>query len=81
MATLKIKIDTKQNARLLKKFLQNIPFVKKIEDDLQASQPASLSQYDQLKEILDTIEPGSLYGEIIDPVNWQKDLRNEWETH
>ncbi|MGD9929775.1 MAG: hypothetical protein AB7U05_07120 [Mangrovibacterium sp.] len=81
MATLKIKVDTKQNARLLKKFLQNIPFVKKIEDDLQANHPSSPSQYDQLKEILNTIEPGSLYGEIIDPVNWQKDLRNEWETH
>ncbi|WP_299576293.1 hypothetical protein [uncultured Sunxiuqinia sp.] len=78
MTTLRIKVDTKKNARLLKKLLQNIPFVKQIEDDLQPKQASS--QYDQLKSILNTIQPGNLFNQVDNPVDWQKKSRDEWEA-
>jgi len=35
-------------------------------------------QYDGLEKILNAIEPGSLFSEIKDPVEWQKQIRDEW---
>lgn len=76
MTTLKITIDNKKNARLLTRVLRNMKFVKTIELENSTVK----NQYSTLKEILNKIETGRLFKKIDDPVEWQKKLRDEWET-
>jgi hypothetical protein len=79
MTTLRITIDNRKNAQLLTKMLRSMAFVKKIEEDLPVSQTEN--QYVQLKNIIHAIKPGSLFCEINNPVEWQKNIRDEWEAH
>jgi hypothetical protein len=76
MTALKITVDNQQNALMLMKMLKSMSFVKKIEADLPTDKTDN--QYDGLKKILNTIEPGSLFSDIKDPIEWQKQIRNEW---
>jgi len=76
MTALKITVDTQQNALMLVKILRSMSFVKEIDTDMPIED--SKNQFDDLKKILTTIEPGSVFSEIKDPVEWQKQLRNEW---
>ena len=78
MTTIKIKVDNKHNARILQKMLQAMSFVKEIESDLHVNEKEE--QYDHLKKLLSNIEPGSLFGEVENPVKWQKDIRDEWDA-
>lgn len=78
MTTLKITVDNKRNATLLKQLLQSMAFIKSIETDLP--KPKRSNQFEQLQNILNTIEADCLFKNIDDPVKWQKELRNEWET-
>ncbi len=78
MTTLKITVDNKRNATLLKQMLQSMAFIKNIEIDLP--NPKRSNQFEQLNKLLNTIEPDRLFKNIDDPVKWQKELRNEWET-
>jgi hypothetical protein len=76
MTTLKITVDNKKNARLLTKILQNMKFVKRIEEE----NINVINQYNKLKQILSNIESNSIFRDIHDPVKWQKEIRDEWET-
>jgi hypothetical protein len=76
MTTIKITIDNKKNARLLTRVLRNMKFVKTIE----LENTTVKNQYDGLKEIFNKIEAGRLFQKIDDPVKWQKEIRDEWET-
>jgi hypothetical protein len=76
MTALKITVDNQQNALMLMKMLRSMSFVKEIEADLPTDK--TNNQYDNLIKILNTIEPGSMFSEIKDPIEWQKQIRNEW---
>jgi hypothetical protein len=76
MTTLRITVDNKKNARLLSKILKNMNFVKKIEEENSASD----NQYEILNKLFNTLEPGRLFNQIDDPLKWQKEIRDEWET-
>lgn len=78
MTTLKITVNNRKNARLLTKLLKSMAFVKKVEEDLPIPQKAN--QLVSLKNFLNTIEPESMFRTINNPVEWQKEMRNEWET-
>lgn len=78
MTTLRITVDNRKHAQLLTKLLKSLEFVKKVEEDLPITQGAD--QYLKLKNILNVIEPNSLFGNIKNPVVWQKKIRDEWET-
>jgi len=78
MTTLKITIDNRKHAILLTKLLKSIAFVKKVEEDLPVSKMTD--QFVILKNVFNSIEPNSLFSKISDPVEWQKKIRNEWET-
>ena len=79
MTTLKITIDNKRQAQLLTKLLKSMAFVKKVEEDIPVTQVKD--QYVILKSIFNTIEPNTLFNNIDNPVDWQKEIRDEWETH
>jgi DNA-binding transcriptional regulator WhiA len=74
MTTLKVTIDSKKNAKLLTKVLQNMKFVKKIEEE----DNVVVKQYESLNELFDGIGQGDIFNEINEPVEWQKKIRNEW---
>ncbi len=76
MTTLKVTVDNKKNARLLKKVLQNMRFVKKIEEEPDVD----ANQYTNLKRFFDEIKPNYLFQNITNPVKWQKEIRDEWEA-
>ncbi len=76
MTTLKVTVDNKKNAKLLKQILLNMRFVKKIEEE----PGLDANQYNNLKALLSEIKPNSLFREITDPGKWQKEIRDEWET-
>ena len=78
MTTLKITINNRKNARLLTKLLKSMAFVKKIEEDLPI--PQKTNQLVSLKNFLNTIEPESVFRAINNPVEWQKNMRDEWEA-
>ncbi|MFW6245910.1 MAG: hypothetical protein ACOC13_00530 [Tangfeifania sp.] len=78
MTVLKVYVDNKKNARLLQRMLQSMRFVKKIESELPLVEDKS--QFEQLQETLDSVDPSASFPEIKDPVKWQNNLRNEWET-
>jgi hypothetical protein len=76
MTALKITVDNQQNAMMLMKMLRSMSFVKEIVADLPPDKADN--QYDGLKKILTAIEPGSMFSDIKNPVDWQKQIRNEW---
>jgi len=76
MTTLKITIDSKKNAHLLRRILQNMNFVEKVEEENSDFN----NQYTSLKEYINSIEPDDLFQKIDDPVKWQKIIRDEIET-
>jgi hypothetical protein len=76
MTTLRITVDNKKNAKLLTKMLSKMNFVKKVEEE----KPPIKYQYASLKEIFSEIKPDALFQKIQDPLAWQKEIRDEWET-
>ena len=76
MTTLKVTVDNKKNARLLTRFLRNMNFVKKIEEENSVVK----NQYTNLEKIFNTIESNDLFSGVKDPAKWQKKIRDEWET-
>ena len=78
MTTIKITVNNKKNAQLLTKLLKSMVFVNKVEEDLPISR--NINQLVSLKHFLTTIEPESVFRTINNPVEWQKELRDEWEA-
>jgi hypothetical protein len=78
MTTLKITIDNRKHAQLLTKLLKSMAFVKNIEEDLPVTQVTD--QFVMLKNFFNAIEPNSLFSNISNPIEWQKNIRNEWEA-
>jgi hypothetical protein len=78
MTTLRITVDNRKNAQLLTKMLKSIVFVKDVEEDITVNKSAD--QYKMLSQVLKTIKPNSVLNSIDNPVIWQKEIRDEWET-
>ena len=53
-------------------------FVKKIEDDFPISDNSA--QFALLNKLFNAIEPDSMFRDVDNPVEWQKNIRNEWEA-
>ena len=77
MTTLKITVDGKKNALLLKKLLKSISFIKNIEEEKTIEK----TQFLILKNIFKEVKPNTIFSEITDPAKWQNQLRDEWETN
>jgi hypothetical protein len=78
MTTLRITVNNRKNAQLLTKLLKSMVFVKKVEEDLPITE--GTDQFVMLKSIFDAIKPDSIFSNIPNPVEWQKKIRDEWET-
>jgi len=81
MTILKVTVEDEQ-ADLLRKLLQEVPYVKNIEEDHQTNDnPTSTSESsnEKIKKILDKAKGKGLFKDIKDPVEWQRELRREWD--
>lgn len=78
MTTIKVTVDSRKNARLLTRILKSMAFVKRIEED--PLMPQQSDQFSRLKDMMDSIKPESVFRSINNPEDWQKSIRNEWET-
>ena len=80
MTTLRVTVDNSSHAHYLSEVLSTMRFVKKVEEESPTAKISKQpTQYQNLKKLLDSVKKGELFIEIKDPVQWQKDLRNEWE--
>ena len=78
MTRLRITVDNRKNAQLLTKMLKSLVFVKDVEEDLDNI--PQTDQFSELKNIFNSINPNSFFKSINEPVEWQKEIRDEWET-
>ncbi len=78
MTTLIIQVDD-ENTESLKKILEEMPYVHgvAIGSDTVLQEPTA--QYKKIKQILDEAKGKNLFADIKDPVEWQREIRKEWD--
>ncbi|MDR3693967.1 hypothetical protein [Mucilaginibacter sp.] len=80
MTTLRITVED-ENAGMLKKLLQEVSFVKSIEEEkvIKNDTSGDESSLERIKKILDEVKEKNLFKDIEDPVEWQRNVRKEWD--
>ena len=73
MTTLSVTIDDTNKLQMLLDWLRSISFVKKVEVN-----ESSTGNFDEVMRVLEQIPEGGIMKEISDPVEWQKQQRDEW---
>ncbi|NCU31680.1 MAG: hypothetical protein EOM23_01815 [Candidatus Moranbacteria bacterium] len=77
MTTITISVKDQANAQILLKVLKSMKFVQSVE--MQSSiLDTPNRQYAAIYELLEKKASGENFMSIADPVNWQRELRNEW---
>jgi hypothetical protein len=79
MTTLKISVKRKRDAILLYKMLQKLSFVDHIEKSETGRRKTKKYQFSILRNILKEKSSPGLFVSIGNPVQWQQNLRDEWE--
>jgi hypothetical protein len=80
MTILKITVEDEQ-VDTLRKLLQEVSFVKSVEEEpvVSIESDKKESAVEQIKKILEEAMDKNLFKEIKDPVEWQRELRKEWD--
>jgi hypothetical protein len=79
MTTIKVTVED-ENADLLKRLLQEVSFVKNVEEEVVVNKSQEpKSSYDRIKKLLNEAKGKNLFADIKDPVEWQRELRKEWD--
>jgi len=78
MTILRIAVDDEQ-VGALKMLLETVPFVRDVQEEAGQKSSDSLSSLKQLKAIIESAKGKNLFSEIEDPVEWQRQLRREWD--
>lgn len=73
MTTVSVTIDDTNKLQMLLDWLRSITFVKKVE-----VKESSTGNFDEVMKVLEQIPEGGIMKEISDPVEWQKQQRDEW---
>ena len=77
MTILKVTVEDEQ-ADGLKRLLHEIDIVKSVEEE-QYSHERNNNPVNRIKSILDTAKGKELFKDITDPVEWQRNIRKEWD--
>jgi len=75
MSTISVTVEQTNQAFMLAEWLKNIRFVQKVTIDID--KPASGNAI-AIQKVIDSIKSQHLFSDIIDPVAYQKELRDEW---
>jgi hydrogenase maturation factor HypE len=80
MTIIKVTVED-ESAELLKKLLQEVPFVKNVEEEhiVNNNFREPESAYTRIKKMLDDAKGKNLFEDIKDPSEWQRELRKEWD--
>jgi hypothetical protein len=81
MTTLRITVED-ENAGMLKKLLQEVSFVKSVEEEeptIEKDVNVKETSAERIKKILDKAKGKNLFKDIEDPVQWQREIRKEWD--
>jgi hypothetical protein len=80
MTTLRILVEN-DHVDLLKKLLNEVSFVKGVteESDVEVTNSAPESALERIKKIQQEIGSKNLFKEIVDPSEWQREIRKEWD--
>ena len=73
MTTLSVTIDDTNKLQMLLDWLRSISFVKKVEVN-----ESSTGNFDEVMKVLEQLPEGGIMKDISDPVEWQKQQRDEW---
>ena len=73
MTTLSVTIDDTNKLQMLLDWLRSISFVKKVEVN-----ESSTGNFDEVMKVLEQIPEGGILKEITDPVECQRQQRDEW---
>jgi hypothetical protein len=78
MTTLIITVDD-ERTESLKKILYDIPYIKNIAVKASDEAEGEPTQLDKIKAILNASKGKGLFQDIEDPVEWQRNIRKEWD--
>ena len=79
MNTIKISVKSNKNAKLLISLLKSLKFVTNVEQISDSKSIKKEKQFEKLNQLLNKLGNSNLFSEIADPIQWQKNLRNEWK--
>jgi len=75
MSTISVTVEKANQAFMLAEWLKNIRFVKDVTVDIDKTITGNA---DTVQSALESIRSKCLFSDIIDPVAYQKKLRDEW---
>jgi Xaa-Pro aminopeptidase len=75
MTILKVTVEDAQ-ADELKRLLHDIAIVKSVEEEQTG---VLIGSAQRIKEILESAKGKDLFSDIEDPVEWQRNIRKEWD--
>ena len=73
MNTITIEVDGKQQTNMLVEWLKSIEFVKHVKVTTKQK-----SNVEEIADVLNRIDEQGILLNITNPVQYQKDIRNEW---
>ena len=76
MNTISVTVEQTNHTYMLAEWLKNIRFVKEV--NIEVKKPASSGNMEAVQKVLDSIQSKHLFSDIIDPVAYQRQLRDEW---
>ena len=75
MSTISVTVEQANHALMLAEWLKNIRFVQKVTIDADKNAGGNV---EAVQKALDAIKSKHLFSGIIDPVAYQRQLRDEW---
>lgn len=75
MTTITLKVEKVEQAKILVSWLNAIKFIKNIS---LTNGEKNECNFSKINEILSSIEPQKAFNNISNPIEFQKQLRNEW---
>jgi len=77
MRTIKVSVNSDADAQILINLLNSMKMELRIESDVKPIK--NDKQYHKLEALLKEQASSDLFKNITDPVQWQKELRDEWQ--
>jgi hypothetical protein len=77
MSTISVTVEQANHAFMLAEWLKNIRFVKDVTIEIDIDKTKNGNMED-IQNALESIKSKHLFSDIIDPVAYQKSMRDEW---
>ena len=75
MSTLSVTVEHTNQALMLADWLKNIRFVREVTVDVDKGARGNAND---IQKMLDAIKSEQLFSDIVDPVAYQRQIRDEW---